>query len=191
MVDALGVGGDEGRGVAAISFGEVLSNLWSGDFRMGKPDCVKRNRLIKKVSREPGEVKHLSTRRKRKQCQCFTLVHSLSSGERKGKSPNRIHNLLCVRGCKKITSGAKHITCYVFGAWGRAFRQKLVRRNFLERNTIEGDSPVSENPFVLLVISLKYLRKWKPWGKHPWLCGKAKYYPLTDSELVPWGKGEK
>ena len=76
---------------------------------MGKPDCVKRNRLIKKVSREPGEVKHLSTRRKRKQCQCFTLAHSLSSGERKGKSPNRIHNLLCIRGCKKITSGAKHI----------------------------------------------------------------------------------
>jgi len=27
MVDALGEGGDEGRGVAAISLGEVLSNL--------------------------------------------------------------------------------------------------------------------------------------------------------------------
>jgi len=36
-VDALTLRGDEGRGVAAISFGEVLSNLWSEDFRMGKP----------------------------------------------------------------------------------------------------------------------------------------------------------
>ena len=37
MVDALTLKGDEGRGVAAICFGEVLSNLRSGDFRMGKP----------------------------------------------------------------------------------------------------------------------------------------------------------
>ena len=29
--------GDEGRSVAAISFGEVCSNPRSGDFRMGKP----------------------------------------------------------------------------------------------------------------------------------------------------------
>ncbi len=27
MADALGAGGDEGRGVAAISFGEALNNL--------------------------------------------------------------------------------------------------------------------------------------------------------------------
>ena len=37
MVDALTEKSDEGRGVAAICFGEVLSNLRSGDFRMGKP----------------------------------------------------------------------------------------------------------------------------------------------------------
>ena len=40
-MDALTKSGEEGRGVAAISFGEVLSNLWSGDFRMGKPDPIK------------------------------------------------------------------------------------------------------------------------------------------------------
>lgn len=34
--------GDEGRGVAAISFGEALSNLRSEDFRMGKPAGVNR-----------------------------------------------------------------------------------------------------------------------------------------------------
>ena len=37
MVDALTEEGDEGRGLAAISFGEVLNNLRSGDFRMGQP----------------------------------------------------------------------------------------------------------------------------------------------------------
>jgi len=37
MVDALTLNGDEGRSMAAISFGEVPSNLWSGDVRMGKP----------------------------------------------------------------------------------------------------------------------------------------------------------
>ena len=37
MVDALTEEGDEGRGLAAISFGEVPCNLRSGDFRMGKP----------------------------------------------------------------------------------------------------------------------------------------------------------
>ena len=36
-MDALTEEGDEGRGLAAISFGEVPSNLRSGDFRMGQP----------------------------------------------------------------------------------------------------------------------------------------------------------
>lgn len=35
MVDALTLNGEEGRSIAAISFGEVQSNLRSGDFRMG------------------------------------------------------------------------------------------------------------------------------------------------------------
>ena len=41
MVDASGGPGDEGRGVAAISLGEVRSNLRSGDARMGKPNRAK------------------------------------------------------------------------------------------------------------------------------------------------------
>ena len=36
-VDALSWEGDEGRGQSAISFGETIISLWSGDFRMGKP----------------------------------------------------------------------------------------------------------------------------------------------------------
>ena len=41
---------------------------------------------------EPGELKHLSSRRKRKK-----IFDFLSSGERKGKSPNRSSTEL--RGC--------------------------------------------------------------------------------------------
>ena len=37
---------------------------------------------------EPAEVKHLSKRRKRKKSHCLTMAHSLSSGERRGKSLN-------------------------------------------------------------------------------------------------------
>ena len=57
------------------------------DFRMGKPGMRK---LISSVSehirygRERRELKHLSTCRKRKK-----VIDFLSSGERKGKSPNR------------------------------------------------------------------------------------------------------
>ena len=55
MVDALIPKGDEGRGVSAISLGEVASNLWSGDFRMGKPGRAKLGRLD--VSREANPLK--------------------------------------------------------------------------------------------------------------------------------------
>ena len=58
----------------------VANELWSADVRMGQPlwlktiDCTQ-------VRRQPGELKHLSTRRKRNQ------RDSLSSGERTGISP--------------------------------------------------------------------------------------------------------
>ena len=54
-----------GRGVAAISFGEVLTNLRSGDFQMGKPVLpLKANPLFKRE--KPVELKHLSRQRNRK-----------------------------------------------------------------------------------------------------------------------------
>lgn len=40
MEDAWGDRGDEGRGVPAISPGEVATNLRSGDLRMGKPNSM-------------------------------------------------------------------------------------------------------------------------------------------------------
>ena len=67
MVDALAPCGDEGRGVAAKCFGEVRSNLRSGDVRMGKPYGVNHRNFTLDVESEPGEVKHLSTQWKREQ----------------------------------------------------------------------------------------------------------------------------
>ena len=65
MVDALGYEGDEGRGVPAKSLGEVVSNLRSGDVRMGKPHPSKDEMTQSaRVGGEPAEVKHLSKRRK-------------------------------------------------------------------------------------------------------------------------------
>jgi len=63
MVDALASCGDEGRGVAAKSFGEVLSNLRSGDVRMGKPSVANRQNLGLDSRSKPAELKHPSKRR--------------------------------------------------------------------------------------------------------------------------------
>jgi len=67
----------------------------------------------------------------------------------------------------------------------------LVSWMSLEGAGKEGDTPVSENQQNFLIVIPKYLRERKPWGKQALLWAKAKYYLLTDSELVPWGKGEK
>jgi hypothetical protein len=52
----------------------------------------------------------------------------------------------------------------------------LVRKTFLERTAKEGNSPVFENPFMLLAIFLEYLGERMPRGKLPGLSGKAKYF---------------
>ena len=65
----------------------------------GAPFAFLRGRLCRSVAfgegREPGEVKHLSTRRKRNQSiwrgiLLLQIRDSLSSGERKGKSPKSL-----------------------------------------------------------------------------------------------------
>ena len=62
------------------------NDLRSADFRMGELTAGKAAVSIYEhivYGGEPGELKHLSTRRKRKK-----TIDFLSSGERKGKSPN-------------------------------------------------------------------------------------------------------
>ncbi len=82
--------------------------------------------------RAPGELKHLSTPRSRQ--------HSLSSGERKGRSLNPN----CVIGgsrCRAGVVGSDAWTC----RFATEFRKLRARRRSLEGTAREGDSPVSSS----------------------------------------------
>ena len=107
----------------AISLGELWTSDISGDVRIGKPAGANhQHHALNKIGawREPWELKHLSTMRKRN--------YSPSSGERTGNSLNR--SSLLGRGCRvrrlRVTK------------WD-------VSRIGMEKPTTEGDSPVREN----------------------------------------------
>ena len=115
---------------------------------------------------KPGELKHLSTRRKRKQ-----FSDSLSSGDRTGNSPNR---------CRFGGIGVEGPLTLLL-IWNGAL---------LESWTKGGDSPVhvSINNISGILSRSGHVKSWLN------LRGpsrKAKYFWKTDSEPVPWGKGEK
>lgn len=79
-VDALALDADEGRGHATKCSGEALAAGNPEISEWGNPASVMACHPTR-VGREPGELKHLSTPRKRED--------ALSSGERTGQSPNR------------------------------------------------------------------------------------------------------
>ena len=89
---------------------------------------------------EPGELKHLSNLRKRD--------YSVSSGERTRRSPNRC--ALVQRGCRT--------------------RQKLLdtSETVLERQTVEGDSPVreSERQWLGILSTTEHANFVGNWGVH-------------------------
>jgi hypothetical protein len=78
-VDALALGAEEGRGHAAKGPGEALAAGDPGISEWGNPTRVM-PRHPARAGGAPGEVKHLSTPRKKED--------ALSSGERTGPSPN-------------------------------------------------------------------------------------------------------
>src|SRR5690606_20334631 len=78
-VDALASSADEGRGTLRKAPVRRVQPQAAGDVRMGKPDLGDTRSLRRE--REPGELKHLSSPRKRED--------SASSGERKRRSLNR------------------------------------------------------------------------------------------------------
>ena len=78
-VDALALVAEEGRGHATQCPGEALAAGDPGVSEWGNPAGVI-PRHPQQCGREPGELKHLSTPRKRED--------ALSSGERTGQSPN-------------------------------------------------------------------------------------------------------
>ena len=109
---------------------------------------------------------------------------SPSSGERKGKSLNRFS--VSVTALLSRGRGTLLRERYI----PRRVTKALDSRTYLEWSAIVGDSPVDEIE--------------SPRGEHPSTAGhvqsggnlggpssKAKHYSLTDSELVPRGKGEK
>ena len=72
--------------------------------------------------------------------------------------------------------------------------QKLQKNMLIERignATIEGDSPVHESIVHFCNLYPSTAGHVKPCRNLGGPSSKAKYYLVTDSELVPWGKGEK
>ena len=79
MVDALALKGDEGRGVAAIRFGEVPSNLRSEDVRMRKLFLQKCKKSFARKMHTPGS--ETSQYREEKKLISISLV---AASEREG-----------------------------------------------------------------------------------------------------------
>ena len=87
LVDALALAAEEGRGHAAKCPGEALAACEPGMSEWGNPPGARPGTCSSR--REPGELKHLSTPRKRED--------SPSSGERTGRSPNPAGGRACRR----------------------------------------------------------------------------------------------
>ena len=85
---------DKLRKAAVRSKYPLTRRCLNGETRLRKPQSLHDESIV--MQGEPGELKHLSSRRKRKK-----VIDFLSSGERKGKSPNQsacilgfgLHNL--------------------------------------------------------------------------------------------------
>ena len=85
-VDALALRAEERRDKLRKAMGRskypVIHGYLNGETHMSKPHVLHTESIG--MQGEPGELKHLSSRRKRKK-----TIDSVSSGERKRKSPNR------------------------------------------------------------------------------------------------------
>jgi hypothetical protein len=109
---------DEGRGKLRKAVGSRKLTLYPQISEWGNPAEMSTYSESIAVCGEPGELKHLSSRRKRKK---FDFQ---SSGERNGKSPNP--------------------TSTEAGGCGLAYVISQTELKRLEKRAIEGDSPVSE-----------------------------------------------
>ena len=96
MADALALKSDEGRSIAAISVGEVQSNLWSDDFRMGKPYQVNPDNFRCNSS----DVRTLGSKTFQYQVEKRTIVIPLVAASETG----RAQTYVAIRGgCKVAT----------------------------------------------------------------------------------------
>ena len=81
--------GDEGRSSAAIRFGEVPSNLRSGDFRMGKPHHATRDDSYSKQYAEQTLGSETSQYQEEKRPTGIPLVAASETGEAQTQPQNR------------------------------------------------------------------------------------------------------
>ena len=89
-MDALTEEGYEGRGLAAISFGEVPSNLRSGDFRMGQPYRVTLDNSVVKRHREQTSGSKTFQYREEKRPTGIPLVAASETGKAQTQPQNRM-----------------------------------------------------------------------------------------------------
>ena len=89
MVDALTEEGDEGRGLAAISFGELLCKLRPGDFRMGQPYRVNLDNSQLKRLREQTLGSETSQYQEEKRPIGIPLVAASETGGAQTQPQNR------------------------------------------------------------------------------------------------------
>ena len=129
-VDALASAADEGRGHAAKRPGEALAAWDPGVSEWGNPPGARPGTAPAGARGAPGELKHLSTPRRRED--------SPSSGERTGRSPNRRGGT----GCRRCRGGVGRAT----GAPRQGGRPGSPRRSrrLLERAAGAGESPVGD-----------------------------------------------
>ena len=129
-VDALASAADEGRGHAAKRPGEALAAWDPGLSEWGNPPGARPGTAPAGARGAPGELKHLSTPRRRED--------SPSSGERTGRSPNRRGGT----GCRRCRGGVGRAT----GAPRQGGRPGIPRRSrrLLERAAGAGESPVGD-----------------------------------------------
>ena len=122
----------------------------NGETRLSKPQSLHGESIA--MQGEPGELKHLSTRRKRKK------IDFLSSGERKGKSPNR------------TACGPGLWTAKVSWKLEEGFWESPPERVKASYSKAEGSGSIQSTT-----------RHVKPCGKQGGPPPKAKYYLVTDS----------
>ena len=164
MVNALALRGDEGRDKLRKAAGRSKYPLYPQVSEWGNPLRWRRS-IRSNTEANPENWNILVPGGKENKSD------SPSSGDRTGNSPN----------------------LYRFGGIGVEGPLTLLSiRNgiFLESETTEGDSPVRVTIDNIRGI-LSRSGHVKSWLKLPGPSGKAKYFWETDSEPVPWGKGEK
>ena len=145
----------------------------NGETPPGKPgrspaECIGRGS-------QRGELKHLSTPRNRKQ----TAIPLVAASERGTAQTMRM-----LKAASVVRVGLRDVSSGPCGPPGRLQIRRLAEDRWT-RGAEEGDSPVGERRADLLDMFPSIAGHVKPRVNPGGPSPKAKYYLVTDSELVP------